>query len=251
MIRTVNRRLFVLVAAALVAAVATSAAVAAPGHGKFGHRMPGARRRLRGPADGRLRPRRPRVRRLRRPGWPGVRGARLGRPRQARPRRQGRARRRSRALGRRPHARPRRSSASRVSTLTADLKGGKTLAQEATAKGKTAADLIDAIVAARRRCSTPRTSAGWITDAQETALLAELHQAGHEARQRGPAGSADEEARAARDGGDLHRDQRLGPPGRPEGRQDARQTWRRRTARPSTASSPRSPRRRRRTSMPR
>ena len=35
-----------------------------------------------------------------------------------------------------------------VSTLTTDLAGGKTLAQEATAKGKTAADLITAIVEA-------------------------------------------------------------------------------------------------------
>src|SRR4051812_44650148 len=33
-----------------------------------------------------------------------------------------------------------------LSTLQSDLKGGKTLAQEATAKGKTASGLIDAIV---------------------------------------------------------------------------------------------------------
>ena len=35
--------------------------------------------------------------------------------------------------------------------LAADLKGGKTLAQEATAKGKKPADLIDAIVAAEKK----------------------------------------------------------------------------------------------------
>ena len=35
-----------------------------------------------------------------------------------------------------------------LATLQSDLKGGKTLAQEATAKGKTASGLIDALVAA-------------------------------------------------------------------------------------------------------
>src|SRR4051794_24539276 len=38
-----------------------------------------------------------------------------------------------------------------VSTLQSDLKGGKTLAQEATAKGKTASGLVDAIVAAEKK----------------------------------------------------------------------------------------------------
>src|SRR6476659_9890213 len=38
-----------------------------------------------------------------------------------------------------------------LSTLQSDLKGGKTLAQEATAKGKTSSGLIDAIVAAEKK----------------------------------------------------------------------------------------------------
>ena len=58
-----------------------------------------------------------------------------------------------------------------LSTLQSDLKGGKTLAQEATAKGKTASGLIDAIVAAEKKVLDAQNAAGWITDAQETALL--------------------------------------------------------------------------------
>jgi hypothetical protein len=61
-----------------------------------------------------------------------------------------------------------------LSTLTADLKGGKTLAQEATAKGKTADDLITAIVAAEQKVLDNENAAGWITDAQETAILADF-----------------------------------------------------------------------------
>jgi hypothetical protein len=61
-----------------------------------------------------------------------------------------------------------------VSTLTADLKGGKTLAQEATAKGKTADDLIAAIVTAQTKVFDAENAAGWITDAQETSLLAQF-----------------------------------------------------------------------------
>src|SRR5262245_42826800 len=38
-----------------------------------------------------------------------------------------------------------------LTTLQSDLKGGKTLAQEATAKGKTASGLVDAIVAAEKK----------------------------------------------------------------------------------------------------
>lgn len=59
-----------------------------------------------------------------------------------------------------------------VTTLETDLKGGKTLAQEAVAKGKTAADLITAIVAAQKTVFDAEDAAGWITDAQETTLLA-------------------------------------------------------------------------------
>ena len=59
-----------------------------------------------------------------------------------------------------------------VSTLAADLNGGKTLAQEATAKSKTAADLITAIVAAQKTNLDNEKAAGWITADQETSLLA-------------------------------------------------------------------------------
>jgi hypothetical protein len=58
-----------------------------------------------------------------------------------------------------------------VSTLASDLNGGKTLAQEATAKNKTAADLIAAIVAAQKANLDNEKAAGWITADQETNLL--------------------------------------------------------------------------------
>jgi hypothetical protein len=64
-----------------------------------------------------------------------------------------------------------------VSTLASDLKGGKTLAQEATAKGKTASGLIDAIVAGEKKVLDGENAAGWITDAQETSLLANIKSA--------------------------------------------------------------------------
>ena len=59
-----------------------------------------------------------------------------------------------------------------VSTLTSDLNSGKTLAQEATAKGKKADDLISAIVAAQKTNLDNEKAAGWITADQETAILA-------------------------------------------------------------------------------
>jgi hypothetical protein len=58
-----------------------------------------------------------------------------------------------------------------LTTLQSDLKGGKTLAQEATDKGKTASGLIDAIVAAETKVLDAQKAAGWLTDAQETSLL--------------------------------------------------------------------------------
>lgn len=61
-----------------------------------------------------------------------------------------------------------------VATLESDLAGGKTLAQEATAKGKTAADLITALVAAEKSILDGDQAAGWITADQETATLARL-----------------------------------------------------------------------------
>src|SRR6266550_3150886 len=64
-----------------------------------------------------------------------------------------------------------------VTTLQSDLKGGKTLAQEATAKGKTTSGLVDAIVAAEKKVLDAENGAGWITDAQETNLLANVKDA--------------------------------------------------------------------------
>ena len=61
-----------------------------------------------------------------------------------------------------------------VSTLASDLAGGKTLAQEATAKGKTASDLITAIVAAEKTNLDNEKAAGWITADQETNLVSSL-----------------------------------------------------------------------------
>jgi hypothetical protein len=61
-----------------------------------------------------------------------------------------------------------------VSDLASDLKSGKTLAQEATAKGKTASGLIDAIVAAETKVLDAEVAAGWITNTQETNLLSNL-----------------------------------------------------------------------------
>jgi D-Tyr-tRNAtyr deacylase len=64
-----------------------------------------------------------------------------------------------------------------VSTLAADLAGGKTLAQEATAKSKKADDLISAIVAAQKTNLDNQKAAGWITADQETAILARYTEA--------------------------------------------------------------------------
>jgi hypothetical protein len=61
-----------------------------------------------------------------------------------------------------------------VSTLASDLNGGKSLAQEATAKGKTASDLINAIVASIKTNLDNEKAAGWITDDQETALVTQV-----------------------------------------------------------------------------
>jgi hypothetical protein len=64
-----------------------------------------------------------------------------------------------------------------ASDLASDLKSGKTLAQEAAAKGKTASGLIDAIVAAEKKVLDAQNAAGWLTDAQETNVLAKLKDA--------------------------------------------------------------------------
>jgi hypothetical protein len=61
-----------------------------------------------------------------------------------------------------------------LSTLESGLNGGKTLAQEATAKGKTAADLINAIVASEKSVLDAEVSAGWITSTQESSVITQL-----------------------------------------------------------------------------
>jgi D-Tyr-tRNAtyr deacylase len=72
------------------------------------------------------------------------------------------------------------------STLAADLKAGKTLAQEAVAKGKTAAGLIDAIDTAEKTVLDAQNAAGWLTDAQETSVLAHVKDAVTELVNNGP-----------------------------------------------------------------
>src|SRR5262245_19611387 len=163
MTQTVKRRLLAFVAAALVAAIAASTALAAPGHGRFGNRM-GARAGF-GPFAGvGLGPG------VGAPGFhvffgggPGGRGFGIvvgpGGP----------------GGGTVLSADVLTPAASflgiSVSTLASDLAGGKTLPQEATAKNKTADDLIKAIVAAQQKVYDAEKSAGWITVARDTALL--------------------------------------------------------------------------------
>ena len=74
-----------------------------------------------------------------------------------------------------------------LSTLESDLNGGKTLAQEATAKGKTAADLINAIVASEKTVLDAEVSAGWITSTQESNLVTGLTNAITDLVNNGPA----------------------------------------------------------------
>jgi hypothetical protein len=73
-----------------------------------------------------------------------------------------------------------------VSTLASDLSGGKSLADEAKAKNKTADDLIKAIVAAQKANLDNEKAAGWITADQETALLAQYTAAVTELVNNGP-----------------------------------------------------------------
>jgi hypothetical protein len=78
-----------------------------------------------------------------------------------------------------------------VSALTSDLNGGKTLAQEATAKGKTADDLISAIVAAQKTNLDNEKAAGWITADQESAILANYKDAVTDLVNNGPPAPGD------------------------------------------------------------
>jgi hypothetical protein len=168
MVQTLKRPLLALAVAGVVAAVAGSAALAAPGHGPFASRVSAFRAGFGGggfggfgqfaggfggpgfgvfvaPALGG--PGGPGIGFRVGPGGSGVLAADVLTPAAA-------------YLGISP-----------LSTLTSDLNGGKTLAQEATAKGKTASGLVDAIVAAQKTVLDNEKAAGWITDAQETALL--------------------------------------------------------------------------------
>jgi hypothetical protein len=58
-----------------------------------------------------------------------------------------------------------------VADLQAELKGGKTLAQVATSKGKTAAGLITALTSDAKENLTAAVAAGWITQTQADAVL--------------------------------------------------------------------------------
>ena len=58
-----------------------------------------------------------------------------------------------------------------VADLQADLKGGKTLAQEATAKGKKPADLIAALTKDAKENLDAAVAAGWLTQKQADAVL--------------------------------------------------------------------------------
>jgi hypothetical protein len=172
MARTLKRPLFVLVALAVVAALGAGSALAAPGHGRFGARLaavhggfgPFAGARLGGLGGGFG---------LGGPGrgfaGPAFGGPGFGGPGGGGPRGGGAGILTADVLT--PAASFLGVSAS---TLVADLKSGKTLAQEATAKGKTAADLISAIVASEKTVLDAENAAGWITDAQETSLLSGL-----------------------------------------------------------------------------
>jgi len=157
-VQTLKRPLLAVAIAGVLGAVASSGGLAAPGHGRFGSRagLPGGF--VPGPAFGAFLGGGP-------GGLPGFRrGFGVG-PRGG-------------ALLGADVLTPAASFLGLpVSTLASDLKSGKTLAQEATARGKTATDLIAAIVAAEKAVLDNEKAAGWLTDAQETALLGMLSDA--------------------------------------------------------------------------
>jgi hypothetical protein len=167
MVRTLKRPLFVLTAFAVVAALGAGSALAAPGHGRFGSRLAGVRGGFGPLAGARLGgigggfgfvpgPRGP----------GGFVGAGFGGP--------GRGGGGAGILSADVLTPAASFLGISVSTLATDLSSGKTLAQEATAKGKTAADLIGAVVASEKTVLDAEKSAGWITAPQETSLLGEL-----------------------------------------------------------------------------
>jgi hypothetical protein len=165
MVQTLKRQLLVVAAVAVVGAVVGTTALASPGQGRFGQRL-AVRGGGPGPifAPGGF-------------GGPGFGGFGIVRPGPGRFGFGGPGDFRGPGRGAGILAADVLTPAASflgisVSTLAADLKGGKTLAQEATAKGKTADALIDAIVASEKTVLDAENAAGWITDAQETSILA-------------------------------------------------------------------------------
>ena len=83
-------------------------------------------------------------------------------------------------------ARPRPTSASRPTRSESDLRGGKTLAQIATAQGKTADGLVHAILAAQEANLDKLVTAGKLSSDQEKNIEKSLDHDDHEPRQRHP-----------------------------------------------------------------
>jgi hypothetical protein len=163
---TLRRQLVAVVALALVAGLVGSAALAAaPGHGRFGNRLTvrGGFGPFGGPGGGMFGP------------APGPFGFGFGRGFEVPVRGPGVKGPGGSAVLNADVLTPAASFLGiSISALQADLKGGKTLAQEATAKGKTADDLIGAIVDAQKQVYDGEVAAGWITTDQSTALLAQF-----------------------------------------------------------------------------
>ena len=106
--------------------------------------------------------------------------------------------------------------------LQADLKGGKTLAQEATAKGKTAAGLITALTDGGEG-QPRRGSGGRLADAEAGRRGARgRHAEITELVNNGPPVPHAKKCRPARRGGDLSRHDGCRPQDGAQGRQDAR-----------------------------
>ena len=113
--------------------------------------------------------------------------------------------------------------------LRSDLESGETLAQIAAAQGKTVSGLEAAIVADATTNLDAAVAAGKLTAAQEATMLADLkahvddmvNSTGPPAGMKGGPGGAGG-GPASQAVADVPRPHRLGAPGRPEGRTDAR-----------------------------
>src|SRR3954471_6580442 len=170
MLHTMKRGLFVASAVAVVAALVSGSALAARGPSTFAPRAahglmggfgpfartgglagPGFGMRFGGPGMG-----------MPGMGGPGLLGPRMGGPGMRGP-------------GGLLAGAVLRSSATflnvSVADLQADLKSGKTLAQEATAKGKKPADLIAALTKDAKENLDAAVAAGWLTQKQADAVL--------------------------------------------------------------------------------